>query len=565
MSSVIKTKNKLIILIILCLSILLFPITSQSLNIQNIPYSQNATKSWVSDTANILNNNTETKLNQIINNLQADSGICIAVITIPEIEPGTSPQKFARELFTTWVIDKSQPNKSILFLVSVKGFKSEITTSLDLKNVLSDARIAQIIQTHVTPYLQKKDFDTGVLNGTKVIVGFLQKAEFKTAPIQTKLSIVNFLVNKMLPIIFGMVASLYFYYLAQQAAKQKIDLVVLQPVGFTQNQLYATYYNFDINSLLVYILLYIACFFASLFVITPILNIAFSLWIAGLLAIHIIWLIQVKRDILYQSRNYIFLNALLIIASPLILMWALTSSALFVVIPLIGIAGYLRYQEKNQENNEDKLDDYIVIKNNDEHKSLASPIMIIIANIIFGLIILFMGSWLLKNYSFSYQPEKIFWSLEASILIFYLTWQFYQKKLLMGCYSKPKCACCEKTLNHINSRNLKKYLKSPENIAQKLKNVSYQGWYCSSCNNQQKMPLNRSQLHLIAYIAKYLKAPQCPTCKELTITHKSKAIEKTKNHQPELHLYTYTCQCCKYSYKEEKLITHKSILNRIYR
>ena len=84
MSSVIKTKNKLIILIILCLSILLFPITSQSLNIQNIPYSQNATKSWVSDTANILNNNTETKLNQIINNLQADSGICIAVITIPE-------------------------------------------------------------------------------------------------------------------------------------------------------------------------------------------------------------------------------------------------------------------------------------------------------------------------------------------------------------------------------------------------------------------------------------------------------------------------------------------------
>lgn len=561
MSSVIKTKNKLIIFIILCLSILLFPITSQSLNIYDIPLPYDATKSWVSDTANILNNHTETQLDRIINNLQADSGISIAVVTIPEIESENSPQKLARELYTTWIIDKPQPDKSILFLVSAKSFKSEITAGLDLKNVLSDARVARIIETHVTPYLQKKDFDTGVLNGIRVIVSFLQKAELNTAPIRTKLSTVNFLIDKVLPIIFGIVASLYYYYLTKQVVKQKKDLVVLQPVGFTRKQLYASYYDFNVRSLLVYILLYICCFFASLFAITPILKIATPLWIVGLLAIHIIWIIQVRQNILYQSKDYIFLTALLMIASPLILMWALTSSALFVVILLCGITVYLWHQEKNRENNEDKLDDYIFIDNEDKRKSIASTISIVIANIILGLIILLIGSWFLKNYSFSYQPEKIFWSLELSVIIFYLTWQSYQKKLLMGCHAEAQCACCQKSLNRINGQNLKKYLKSPENIAQKLKNVTYQGWYCSSCNPRQQTPLNRSQIHLIAYIAKYLKAPQCPTCKELTITHKSQAIEKATNHKPELRLYTYTCQCCKYSYTEEKIITHKSIFH----
>ena len=53
-----------------CLSIIIFPIISHSLTVEEVPNPQQQYQGWVTDMANILSDNTEAKLNQMITDLE---------------------------------------------------------------------------------------------------------------------------------------------------------------------------------------------------------------------------------------------------------------------------------------------------------------------------------------------------------------------------------------------------------------------------------------------------------------------------------------------------------------
>ncbi len=88
-------------------SILLTPLGSQALTVEEVVNPQNISGDWVTDMADILSDQTEIELNRIITDLEATNGTEIAVVTVPETAPANSPKAFTTELFNYWGIGKA--------------------------------------------------------------------------------------------------------------------------------------------------------------------------------------------------------------------------------------------------------------------------------------------------------------------------------------------------------------------------------------------------------------------------------------------------------------------------
>lgn len=129
---------------------------------------------WVTDMADLLSPDSETKLNQMITALEEKNGAEIAVVTVPDTKPSASPKAFATELFNTWGIGKKGVDNGILFLVSKYERRTEIETGYGLESILPDAKVGNILRTQVTPHFKQGNFDAGIVNGTQAIIQVLE-------------------------------------------------------------------------------------------------------------------------------------------------------------------------------------------------------------------------------------------------------------------------------------------------------------------------------------------------------------------------------------------------------
>lgn len=151
----------------LCLTLILFPLPSFALKIQDVPNPLQDSGGWVTDLAQILSPDTEAKLNQIISELEDQTGNKIAVVTVPETTPAPSPKAFTTKLFNYWDIGK---NDEVLFLVSKGDRRIEIQTSYAIESMLPDAQVSDIIKKEIIPQFRQGNFEGGILTGTKSLV-----------------------------------------------------------------------------------------------------------------------------------------------------------------------------------------------------------------------------------------------------------------------------------------------------------------------------------------------------------------------------------------------------------
>jgi uncharacterized protein len=129
----------------------------------------------VTDMANILSDRTESKLNLIISELEANTGTEIAVVTVTSTAPSPSPKAFTTELFNHWGIGKEGVDNGVLFLTSVGDRRVEIETGYGIEGVLPDAQVGNIIGSQITPRFRQGDWDGGVLAGTEALVNILSQ------------------------------------------------------------------------------------------------------------------------------------------------------------------------------------------------------------------------------------------------------------------------------------------------------------------------------------------------------------------------------------------------------
>jgi uncharacterized protein len=147
----------------LCLTLILFPSPSYALTVQDVPNPQQQSGGWVTDLAQLLSPDTEAKLNQIISELQRQTGDKITVVTVPETTPAPSPKAFTAKLFNSLNIGRN----GILFLISKSDRRIEIQTGYGIEAVLPGTQISEIIQKEILPQFRQGNDEGGILAGTK--------------------------------------------------------------------------------------------------------------------------------------------------------------------------------------------------------------------------------------------------------------------------------------------------------------------------------------------------------------------------------------------------------------
>ena len=150
--------------------LLLSPKIASAISVEEVVNPRQSNGTWVTDMADILNNSTETKLNQIINKLEQKNGTEIAVVTVDNTSPAVTSKAFATELFNYWSIGKAETNNGVLFLISVGDRRVEIETGLGIEPILSNTEVQNIIDRKITPQFKKQNFDRGTLNGTQALI-----------------------------------------------------------------------------------------------------------------------------------------------------------------------------------------------------------------------------------------------------------------------------------------------------------------------------------------------------------------------------------------------------------
>lgn len=134
---------------------------------------------WVSDMAAILTPEDRAQLNRMLSTLEVDTGIEIAVVTVPNVAPSPSVKHFAHQLFRTWRIGKQHTNNGVLFLTSVDDRRVEIETGYGIATVLSNSAVRAIIRSSILPFYKRDDHAAGILAGVEALTVALIKSDRK--------------------------------------------------------------------------------------------------------------------------------------------------------------------------------------------------------------------------------------------------------------------------------------------------------------------------------------------------------------------------------------------------
>ncbi len=181
---------------LLILTVASVPAVSQSLTVQDVPNPRRTYGGWVTDAANMLSPETETKINSLISQLEAQNGTELAVVTVPQTQPQKTPKAFATALFNYWGIGKKGQNNGVLLLISQGDRRVEIETGYGVESILPDARVSNIIQQEITPRFKTGDFNGGTMAGTQALVVALKayQPQIVSADRNSLVEIVGFVV-----------------------------------------------------------------------------------------------------------------------------------------------------------------------------------------------------------------------------------------------------------------------------------------------------------------------------------------------------------------------------------
>jgi uncharacterized protein len=122
--------------------------------------------SWVADPAHHLATSTVQSIDGIIDALDRDKSIEMAVVVIDSLD-GLEPGDAALLLHRRWGVGKRQRDNGIVFLWSPALRKMYVSVGYGLEGVLPDARTGRILDQWVLPSFRAGNFDGGMLQGVQ--------------------------------------------------------------------------------------------------------------------------------------------------------------------------------------------------------------------------------------------------------------------------------------------------------------------------------------------------------------------------------------------------------------
>ncbi len=129
---------------------------------------------WVTDMADVVPSATEAELNRLLDSLEQDTGVEIAVVTVPDAGDQV-PRDFATELFNRWGIGKAGRDDGVLILLVLDARRVEVETGYGIEPVLPDGRVGAILDRDAVPYFRQGDYGTGLLRTVEAMAQIIRQ------------------------------------------------------------------------------------------------------------------------------------------------------------------------------------------------------------------------------------------------------------------------------------------------------------------------------------------------------------------------------------------------------
>ena len=116
---------------------------------------------YVSDHADIVDQNYETQINALAEQIEMNSTVEIAVLTVPGLEGGDIDQ-FAVQTFQDWGIGKKEVNNGLLIVIAVEDRQWRIEVGYGLEPLITDAMAGRIGRANFGDNFRASEYGKGI-------------------------------------------------------------------------------------------------------------------------------------------------------------------------------------------------------------------------------------------------------------------------------------------------------------------------------------------------------------------------------------------------------------------
>ncbi|MEJ2229700.1 MAG: TPM domain-containing protein [Nitrospirales bacterium] len=117
---------------------------------------------YVSDYANLLDEEWHKQIRSVCKDLETSSGIEMLVVTLPTISPFPHAQEYASRLYEAWRIGTAQQERGILLLVAVKERQAAVAVGKNLLGVLTPKHMDEISHKFLLPMFRSGEYGVNV-------------------------------------------------------------------------------------------------------------------------------------------------------------------------------------------------------------------------------------------------------------------------------------------------------------------------------------------------------------------------------------------------------------------
>lgn len=497
---------------------------SQAIHWADIP-DPRQDNNWVMDKGDILSLESEAKLNQMSSALEAKNGIEMVVVTVPEVHPVASPEELALVLFNTWKIGKKGQNNGVIFLASKKERRAALEKGSGLRSDLTYDQVDNIIQTQINPYLEQRDFDGGIVNGTETVLQILEN-EIQKHRQETTLwdngTPVSYLLDPVALELERKIQDIAWFLITSVLSAITIAVLVMTPV----------------------VVLISLCRKSQILRLSPVGRTTLfkqgsRLWLMWGSITY--WFITGRASVYPEKPTSIYKG--MHFTNPLIQSWWIFLGLYSVVgvtwsfvhpvqmnqfqgFLLCWLGGWLGYElwycvkHKSHKGNEAML----LFRGLFRSSLVAFSLVLIVARIfkvtgfetelIFYLITAFGGAW-------------------AGTLLLLRS---------LTRYTEIRCQSCQGLMQCLDSKTVDSYLTPAETAAKMLKSTCYIGWECPTCSFMP--PESSFNIRLFHEVVKSDKFGHCSECEAYVVRHTIQVIRRPKWFTDGETLITSRCVSC---------------------
>ncbi len=123
---------------------------------------------WVNDFAGVLSPAQSNQLYLLLDRLETDTGVEVALVTVDTTAPLT-PFSYGVRLFEAWGIGKQGIDNGLLVLLAMEEREIRVEVGYGLEHVLTDSRVGAMLDEHAVPSFRDGD----MAGGLEALVGAL--------------------------------------------------------------------------------------------------------------------------------------------------------------------------------------------------------------------------------------------------------------------------------------------------------------------------------------------------------------------------------------------------------